>query len=418
MPPESPRLARNYLLLAAGECAAKLLAFLAYTYLGRTLGPERYGRLEFALAALVFFTLPVDFGLQDYGARQVARDPGRAGRLLDEIVGLRLLLALVSLGALMLFALASPGEAKWLLATLGASLLAAPWLVQWMLQGHDRMPAVALVSVARLGVFAALALLLVGPKTPLPVVGLAECGAAVAAAAAGLFLIRQGLGLPLPRPVFDWARLRDHFREASPIGLSELCWAVLWYGATVLLGWMAPGEQLGWFGAAHRILMALHTFVWLYFFNLLPSLSRSAARPPLLQTLLRRSLAVAMPAGLGVALGLSAVARPLLALAYGERFAGAAPLFSILVWMLPVSLWSGHYRYTLIAGGRQRWLLAAAAVAALVALPLGALLIGRFGALGAAWSLLAALSVNGVLAWAFVRRLLLRAPAPIAARLS
>jgi inosine-uridine nucleoside N-ribohydrolase len=48
----SSRLALNYILLTSGEFVSKLLALAAFMYLGRVLGPQRYGSLEFTLAAI------------------------------------------------------------------------------------------------------------------------------------------------------------------------------------------------------------------------------------------------------------------------------------------------------------------------------------------------------------------------------
>ena len=69
------------------------------------LGPEEYGFVEFTLAVMVFFILPVDLGLGSYGAREIARNPERASRLLHEITGLRLVLAICSIVALLGFIL-------------------------------------------------------------------------------------------------------------------------------------------------------------------------------------------------------------------------------------------------------------------------------------------------------------------------
>src|SRR5208337_3973952 len=109
---EPRRLAINYLFLSGGEFAAKLLTFASFTYLARVLGPVNYGSVEFTLAAMVFFTLPADLGLASYGAREIARDPGSAPRLLHEIAGLRLMLALGSMLALGLFILVIPKSSE------------------------------------------------------------------------------------------------------------------------------------------------------------------------------------------------------------------------------------------------------------------------------------------------------------------
>src|SRR5580700_5574738 len=102
-PVEPKRLAINFLFLSGGEFGAKLLTFASFTYLARTLGPVSYGSVEFTLAVMAFFTLPTDLGLGTFGAREIARNPTAAPRLLREITGLRLFFSLCSMLLLAVF---------------------------------------------------------------------------------------------------------------------------------------------------------------------------------------------------------------------------------------------------------------------------------------------------------------------------
>src|SRR3954453_12730190 len=130
---EPRRLAINFLFLSGGEFTAKLLTFASFSYLARHLGAWNYGLLEFTLAIMVFYTLPVDLGLGSYGAREIARNPQSAARLLHEITGLRLVLALCSMLALGVFiaVIHKSVELKMLLGLYGLSLLGGPFLLQW-----------------------------------------------------------------------------------------------------------------------------------------------------------------------------------------------------------------------------------------------------------------------------------------------
>jgi len=398
-------LAVNFTMLAAGEIVAKVLTFLAFSYLARILGPARYGGLEFTLAVMVFFTLPVDLGLGHYGAREIAKGQNPA-RLLQEITNLRLLLALCSLGAVGVFiALAHRStEVKLLLAAYGFSLLLCPVLLQWFFQGHGLMQWVALASVIRQSVFVGLIFVFVRPWTPLVYIGLAECISVAAVALFCLCLARFRMHFRLPLPTLHFSHA-GHLRQSSPIGLTELAWAFTWYFATVLLGFTTADKSLGWFGASHRALMAMHTFVWLYLFNLLPSISRCVSLPrEQLLTLLRRSLRFVTWTSLFAAFMLTLLSRQLLSLIYGPAFANGAPAFSVLVWMLPVSILSGHYAYTLIAYNLQKRLLYCTSIAAAVAVSLAFALVPSFGGVGAAWALLVANLVNLGLQYKSVQR--------------
>src|ERR1017187_1012526 len=281
-PAEPHRLAVNFLFLSAGEFTAKVLTFASFTYLARTLGPTAYGAIEFTLAVMVFFTLPADLGLGSYGAREVARNPADARRLLREITGLRLVLTLGSMLLLAVFILLlrkSPAQ-KILLAWYGVSLLGTPFLLQWFFQAHDQMRWVGVASIVRQAAFALLVFLACRPGFPLPYVGVIECASVSSAAAFCIYVVTCRMRLPWPHPDLGFVRLMGHIREAAPIGLTELARGFMWYFCPVLLGFLSPGRSLGWFGASHRAVMALHTFVYLYFFNLLPSISRCMPLAP------------------------------------------------------------------------------------------------------------------------------------------
>jgi O-antigen/teichoic acid export membrane protein len=196
-------------------------------------------------------------------------------------------------------------------------------------------------------------------------------------------------------------------KAALPIGTSELTWASLWYLATVLLGLIAAGGAVGVFGAAHRVTMAVHTFVWLYFFNLLPSITRCVALPKSRYLdLMDGSITVSVWVGLLIALGATFLAGPGMALIFGPAFESSGGALAILIWIIPVALLSGHYRFTLLAYSHQKWLMICSGLAAMFSAGLCVVLIPRFGPQGAASALLAALTFELLLTRYAVHRII------------
>jgi PST family polysaccharide transporter len=379
----SGRLARNFAFLSVGELASKVFTFFAYTYLGRTLGPERYGDVEFSLSATLFFALFVQLGLGSYGAREIAKAPQRAKALLSEILEVRLWAAAASVLALGAFALAipKPPEVKLLLAAYCASLLATPGLMLWFFQGHDDMHWVAAASLLRQASFAVAVFVFFREGSPVWWVGAFET-ASIVAGSALCWVVTRRMGFGTPRfglrPRIAW----EHLKTGAPIGLSDLSWAALWFFPVVILGLALHDSSVGWFGAAHRATLALHTFVWWYFFNLLPSMARTIAQPREdLVRLMTRSIEITAWAGLGTALGFTFLAEQLLALAYGGDFASGGPLLATLVWAIPVAALSGHYRYLLLSYNHQTLLLAWTTAGAAVASGLTWALAGSLGAM-------------------------------------
>jgi PST family polysaccharide transporter len=411
--PSGRRLTVNYLILTSGEALAKVFTLIAFGYMGRIFGPATYGSLEFVLATMFFFTLPVDFGIGVYGAREVARDRRRAADLLREVSALRLALASLSFLCLLGLAVLLPraGEVKLLLIFYGLSLFVEPVLVQWFFQGHDRMHWVALAELTRKASFAVFVLLCVRPGMSVAWVGLCECASAIAVAVVCQYILRRQLGYRWPWPWIRWSTLKHHIGCSAPIGFSHLAWALQWQFATVLMGFLIAGDELGWFTASHRIVLALHTFVYYYFYNLLPSLARGAARPAeQLGSLLASSLSLTIWGGLFIGLMLTLAGDVPLGLIYGAKYFDALDALAVLGWLIPVALISGHYRYLLIACNLQQLELRCNALAAVSAVGLGVLLIPLFGIVGGAAALLAASLIAGGLAYIFVNRRIAHIP--------
>jgi PST family polysaccharide transporter len=195
------------------------------------------------------------------------------------------------------------------------------------------------------------------------------------------------------------------FRQALPIGASELVWALKIYFATVLLGSLIYGPEVGWFGAAHRLVISLHAFVWLYFFNLLPSISRgSRGTFDALQRLMRGSLQITGWLGVFVAVIGTALAKPALMSVYGAQYEPAVAAFQVLIWLIPLALVSGHFRYTLIAYNKQGLEFLTAAGGGALNVVLNLTFIATYGIIGAAISMVVAEGLICGLSYLMVRR--------------
>ena len=401
----------NFALLAGAESISKLFAFAAFTYLARVLGATRYGELEFTLALVFFFSIIVDCGQSTFSAREVAKDPVAAPRLAAHIIFTRLVLACGAFALLTLVAglLNVLFPLKYFILLYGSTLFVSPLLLGWAFQGRELMKYVALASVLRWSMFGVGVFVLVRAPDQMWFIPLIEATALVCVAVFYFVNFRQNMG-----------SLRQHLnipyafsvvRQALPIGASEMVWALKMYGATVMLELLIGGPEVGWFAAAHRIVAALHTFVFLYYFNLLPSIARTS-RGTLdgLQRLLGKSLELTAWAAVFIGIVGSAFAEPLIALIYGSQYHASAIAFRILIWLIPFTLLSGHYRYTLIAYNRQQFEFLSAAVGAASNLVLNFLLIPAYGLLGAAMALLISEGLIGILAYWFTRRTITSIP--------
>jgi O-antigen/teichoic acid export membrane protein len=243
------------------------------------------------------------------------------------------------------------------------------------------MRTVAAIQILRQMIFAALVFALVRKVSQIWLAGVAETVGDASAAAFGVWVYRRRFK----------GRIRLRFnvspqllREGVTIGLSQIFWVAKMSGATLILGMLATPEHIGFFGGAMRILMALHTFVWLYYFNLLPSLARAwVAADGSFAALIERSLhgvawAAVICAGVWVA-----VAPQVVKIIYGQAFAPAGAPLQWMAAVCAVAAISGHYRFGLIAAGHQTAEMMTAlfgAITATILIPVGYAVAGVGGA--------------------------------------
>jgi O-antigen/teichoic acid export membrane protein len=387
-------------MLFGGETFSKLCVMAAFVYLARVLTPQDYGIIELALSVTVFFVLGVESGMGLYGARVVAAAPERISQLVPQVMLLRALLGVPAFVVILAAAAYFESAGLGILAVNGIAVLLTPFLTQWVFQGLRQMQWVATGAAVRNVVFVVLVVALVRPGSDIRLVALAEVCGIAALAGFNAYLLHRRLHVRL-----QWGGLlagtRRLFGDVWYMGFSDFTWACLWYSPALIMGWMGSGqtEQVAWIAAAVRIVMALHTFVWLYFFNMLPNLAKElTVSIEAWRSLLTRSMATSMWPACLVAVGGTFIAPLLLPVVYGGPYEAAVRPFQIVIWMIPVAWFSGHFRFSLIAAGQQRWEFAASAASAVVTVTSAAVFSYYAGSAGAAAALVLGGVVNTVLA--------------------
>jgi O-antigen/teichoic acid export membrane protein len=401
----------NFVLLSGGEAASKILAFIAFAYLARLFGPDTYGDLEFALAVALFFNLVVEGGLGLLGTREIAKDKNAVNRLTFHIVILRCLLAVGAFLLLVLFAVVSnrSWQERHLLSLYGLSIFGTPGQLQWVFQGLDQMHWIAVASVLRWVIFAGAVFSYVSDPGQAWLVPMIELGAIACVAILNFAIFRYHLGHFRQR--FDLSFALYLLRQAMPIGLTQVMWGLKVYLPTIMLGLMVGGEAVGWFGAAHRIVIALHSFVWMYFVNLYPAISRCTQHPEgALQRLVGKSLQVTAWSAIFIGIIGTLLAKPLLNFVYGSQYDEATVAFQALIWLVAFTLMSSHYMYTLIAYNKQWLELLSAVLGALINIIVNYVLILHLGFVGAAFGVLVSEASIWALNYYFVQHYITSLP--------
>jgi O-antigen/teichoic acid export membrane protein len=316
------------MLAATGS---RMLLSVGLTILvGRCLSPREFG--GFALVATVFglaheFT---DMGTGNVAVRAAARARANERTILEQLLGLRLVLSLVAALACAGFALSqTDGMLRgMLLATavvLAFSYVSACSTV-FQLRQAQIAPAVLSVGV-QVAALVAAAILLgvpVGGGWLAGVVVGREVLVVVGTLALGIRLIGY-----TPWPRFSGSALRSFFGAAAVVAVATLIYHFQLQGGVFWVQIMRPEPELGAFAAAQRPLTPLLFIPWVVMLPLVPLLSWLVARDP---AAFRRQGqgAVDLSIGLGAVMAVVTLvlARPTLTFLYGERFS-AGPLSAV-----------------------------------------------------------------------------------------
>jgi O-antigen/teichoic acid export membrane protein len=381
---------RRILLVSAATVSSRLLGKLAQlgflVIAARLLTIQEFASYSYLLVLAVTFSLLADTGVSLAANREISagrNSPAEAFWSGVPVIGLG---AALAGSAVLSFGLvdSAPGSAgvPLVLAALFVSVNTVFNYTAATLRGVGRSVFEALLqglgALAFVGA-AVTAVALGAGLAALLAILLAKEAVSTAVAFGGL---RHDIGRPRRWTPGLWRRL---LRIGIQLGVASTALALVTRVPTFVLGNSGTATELAWFSGAQRLADAVLLLATATGFALLPSLTllfetdRARAR-----ALLRRLLVAATLGGAVLALVSVLLARQIMTVAYGSDFAGAATATRVILAALPAYAIVGIGWYALIAVGRERHLLALAAVSAGASLALSLWLVPGGGEVAAA----------------------------------
>jgi O-antigen/teichoic acid export membrane protein len=329
MSTEAPRVvARNAAFRIGGEVLAKVASFAFFVTMARQLGKDGFGEFQFALALTGALIYVAGFGTDQLLAREVAREHGRAGRLLADAAAVKVLGGLVMLGVAAIVANlgSSTAEGRVAVYVVGVGTLLEVLSKSWhaIFQGYERFELASATLIVQRTLTAAvgIAVLLAGGDV-VTAAAVYAGGAAVAVLVAEWWLRRLGVHRAAITPA-GWLPM---VRAGVAIGLISLLITVLLRLDVTMLSFLADAATVGVYAVAFRLVEATQFLGWSMATAMLPWLARTEAN-------LARGFALALKAVVSILLpvGLTFVlfAHGLVDLVYGSAFESSVVPLQIL----------------------------------------------------------------------------------------
>jgi len=388
-PPIGPvaprRIASNFLSLSAAEVACRGTSTLVTLWLAQCLGKAGYGRIEYSFNLVFWLVLLVRNGCEVIAARELARHPRLVRPLVNHLLSIKIALAVVLFAGLVVVGsttFTDPAD-RLLLALYGLMLLTTATGLDFVYRGMERMGLVAVSLYLRTAVYAAGVWFWVGDSGRIAwVPAWLAMGEACGITLVWICYARQ---YGIPRPALSGRFLRVFLRRCRPVLLIQVAQTVLGTVDLIVVGLLCTWEDVGVYGAPHRMVAAALTFGLIFQQSVFPTLARSWRETPAAgRRALDALVRVLMMGLIPVAVGATVLSGPLVHFLLPTWGPGASWLLAVGIWRAPLLSLAFLYHTTLIALNRESAGVRLLAAGALISGPLAALMLRGFGLAGAA----------------------------------
>ena len=392
----SPRsFLRNLSLMVVMRLVSAAMAFTLFWYIARVWGAERLGAFALLFAISVFCQQLPLLGLHIPLIREVATDAPLAATRNSTLALLALLVSLV-VGILVVIMGMNlyPSDMHASFWLVGAAMLPTAWtaVAEAILTGQQRMHLIARVNLAESVLRVALSFAVIGAGMGLTAL-FAVFLACRACAAGGYFYLG-----PWPAIRMRHARIRtlwQYVAELPVYGGIHFLAALLGKLDVFALSLMLGLAELGLYASALKIyevaLMAPSVLAMVLF----PAFSRAAtAAESDFQRLYRQTFFWGCVASLPCAVAIACLAGAIVSGLFGSSYLGAANVLQVLILAVVLVGMNQTLALLLLAKKAPELDLRALAAALVALFALLALLVPRFGYLGAAWAVAGSMLVQ------------------------
>lgn len=330
------RLARNVSIMGLSVGITMLISLALRMVLPRVFGPEKMGVFYFAesFSSLFFTFLPL--GITTYINRTIPARPAHTREILNTILSLQASAALL-IGFLLWTTLHWSGRDS---QTTGVTLLMGAYaaivvfqrsIFHTIFMAHEEVTLISRLNVAvkAILVFSCLLVLWIHPS--LYLVAAMHLFAEFCGLAFLMWRSRQR-GYFAGRPQI--AQVKEVLRISLPFYLAGVLNGVYSEIDTTMLAHFANSKEVGYFGAAYKLIGVFLLLVPIMHNALTPALSRAlAAADGSFQSLVQQILKFLLVASLPLSMGLIIFGDHIARLLYGESF---GPSFKVLCYLSPV----------------------------------------------------------------------------------
>lgn len=382
------QIAHNTLFQLVGKIISTGIGIVVIGLLTRYLGPHDYGQYTTVIAYLQIFAIVLDLGLYIVLVKKISEPGADIEKLTNNIFTLRLGSAILFLAAAPLVSLWFPYSdlVRWgiLVTTVSYLAISLNQVLSGLFQRFLRMDQVTYGEVlGRIVLLAGTWWVIQQEGSLLWILAVVIVSNAVNFA----YVFRAAKRLVPIALAFDWPLWLAVLKESWPIAISVAFNLIYFKADTIILSLFRSQSEVGIYGATYKVLEVMITLPAMFAGLVMPVLTAAYAQRNLdrFRHVQQRAFHFLSLLALPLIVGTMFIAEPLMRFVAGSEFSEAGSILRILIIATGVIFVGSLFGNTVVAVNKQRSMIMAYVIVAIVSLGGYLTIIPRFGNYGAAW---------------------------------
>jgi O-antigen/teichoic acid export membrane protein len=336
------------------DAASRVIGFFATVYIARLLAAEGFGLISYGLAFLSYALLFANPGLTTIGAREVAKDTHNR-RIIDEILGLRIVLAIVVFLVLVVCIFIIPGQATTKRIILFYSLSIFPFaiLLEFVFQGREEMEYIGISRLFQYGVYITILFILVRNSQHIMMVPLSFLFGYCAATVFLIFIfLHKYKYITITFSLSCW---RNLLAVSIPVGLATIFGQIYLSLPPIILGIFHTKTDVGFFSAGYKIIVMLLIIDRVFYYVFFPILTKQYVRAQeRLKDIFSFVVKVLFSITLPLTVGGIILGERIIHVIYGAEYTGAFTVFRILLLYFLIAPLTTIFSYGLVSINQEK----------------------------------------------------------------
>ncbi len=397
----STKIAYNTIIQIISKTISTALGLAAIAYMARYLGQVGFGQYTTIITFISFFAVLADLGLTLVTAQMISHAPVQAeslttdqNKILGNLLGLRLISAIIFLGIAPLVVLFLPYEP---VIKLGVAIITFSFLCialnqifVGLFQKHLRMDKVSIAEIIGRVILVFSIFIVIRFNYGL-------LGIIVATVISSMvnFLLHYIFSLSFARIKlqFDFALWREIMKKSWPLAVTIVFNLIYLKTDTLLLSLIKRPSaigimaEVGLYGAAYKVVNVVITLPFMFAGIILPILTACWVKKDKegFKNILQKSFDVMAVFAIPLTIGTQFLAKDVMVLVAGHEFTGSGPILQILILAALLIFLGNIFAHAIIAIDKQRKIISAYIFTAVTAVIGYFIFIPRFSYFGAAW---------------------------------